>query len=71
MEPARYDTLAQAVESLSNLLADLPAADERVDAYRFFLADPARPADYLDRDGQLILPFTVNGRVYKATLAKA
>lgn len=68
VEPTEYDTLPEATAALTELLESLALSPARRDAYLFFLQDVARPADFIERDGHLTLPFAIAGRQYAAVI---
>jgi hypothetical protein len=67
-EPAQFDALSPAVEALRSLLLNLPVEPAQREAYRFFLEDPERAADFIHRDGRLLLPFKAGGITYTAVI---
>lgn len=69
-EPARFDSLREAVQALWALLATLPLSADEHATYHWFLNDGGeqRAEDFVRRDGQLTLGFTAGGIRYEAVI---
>ena len=69
-EPARFDSLGEAVHALWALLATLPLPAEEHASYHGFLNDGGeqRAEDFIRRDGRLTLGFTAGGVRYTAVI---
>ncbi|MCX5212580.1 hypothetical protein OG689_25390 [Kitasatospora sp. NBC_00240] len=69
--PAAFEHLADALAALWGSLRTLPLGATQHDAYQYFLTRPnavQRVTEHLDRDGELVLSFRMEGRLHGVSI---
>ncbi|MGW2371638.1 hypothetical protein [Kitasatospora sp. NPDC001683] len=68
VEPKEHQSLSSATAALWAILDSLPISPTERQAYRWFLAEPDRVHDFIDRDGQMSFKFNLGGTPYTAVI---
>ncbi|MFD7984182.1 hypothetical protein ACFRKE_13085 [Kitasatospora indigofera] len=72
--PATFEHLADALAALWSSLRTLPLGATQYDAYQYFLTRPnavQRVTEHIDRDGELVLSFRMEGRLHAVRVSPA
>lgn len=72
--PARFRRLPDAVAAVWDAVRALPLGNTQYEAYRYFFTRPdavQRVTEFLERDGELSLTFSMNGRSHSVRFRPA